>query len=418
MFKREFDDWVGNIRGDILAGLVSAFAIIPEVIGFAIVAGVSPMMALYASVIFTIVLSFFGGRPAMVSAAAGSMALVVVTLVKYHGIQYLLAATILCGIFQIILGALKIGNLLRFIPKTVMTGFVDALAILIFSAQLKSFVGEVWQIYLLVGIGMAIIYLFPYVTKKVPSSLIAIIVVTSIAVFGDVHVRTIGSMGNITAKLPSFLIPSVPLNLHTIGIILPYSLSLAFVGLIETLLTNQVVDNMTKTDSNKNRECKAQGLSNIICGFFGSMCGCAMIGQAIVMVRSGGRKRLSTFVSGAFLMTLIFIIHGVMVRIPLAALVAVMITVSVATFDWRSLITLHKMPVTNVLVIIVTVSLVVLTGNLAIGTAAGISLTIIFHVGKAVLANVKLLPEERKPLKWILSYKLISDLKGGYEGPD
>ena len=376
--KKELNEWFSNARGDILAGLVSSFAVIPEVVGFCIVAGISPMMGLYASFWLTVLMAFLGGRPAMISAAAGSMALVIVSLVRDYGPEYLMSATILTGVIMFILGVLKVGNLIKLIPNSVQIGFVDALAILIFSSQLGNFAGEGWQMYALVALGIAIIYLFPRITRAVPSTLIAVIVVTAIAIFFQAPVRTIGDMGNITAALPPFHIPAVPFTLETLRIILPYSISLALVGLVETLLTSKVMDEMTDTVGDRNRECRGLGIANIVSGLFSGTCGCAMIGQAIVNVNSGGRGRLSNFVSGAFLMVLIFILNDLMVQIPLAALVAVMITVSISTFDWDSLRRLTRMPRTDALVIVLVVAIVVATNNLAYGVVVGLVLTAIF----------------------------------------
>ena len=371
-------EWFDNARGDILAGLVSSCAVIPEVVGFCIVAGISPMMGLYASFWLTVLMAFIGGRPGMISAAAGSMTMVIVSLVRDHGPEYLMVATILCGIIMAILGVLKVGNLVKLIPNSVNIGFVNALAILIFTSQLTNFEGEGWQMYALVALGIAIIYLFPRVTKVVPSTLIAVIVVTAIAILGDVQVRTIGDIGNITAALPSFHIPAVPWTVETLLIVLPYSFSLALVGLVETLLTSKVIDEMTDTVGDRNRECRGLGISNVVSGFFGGTCGCAMIAQAIVNVNSGGRGRLSNFTSGAFLMVLIFLLNDLMVQIPLAALVAVMITASIATFDWDSLRNLTKMPRTDALVIVVVVAVVTVTSNLAYGVVIGLVMTAIF----------------------------------------
>lgn len=330
--QQEKKEWFGNIRGDILAGLVSSFAVIPEVVGFCIVAGISPMMGLYASFWLTVLLAFLGGRPAMISAAAGSMALVIVSLVRDHGPEYLMLATILCGIIMFLLGVLGIGNLLKLIPDTVRIGFVDALAILILSSQLGNFEGERWHMFALVLLGIVIIYAFPYLTTAVPSTLIAVIVVTAIAI----------------------------------------------VGLSETLLTSKVIDEMTDSQGDRNRECRGLGIANIVSGFFSGTCGCAMIGQAIVNVNSGGRGRLSNLVSGSFLMVLIFLLNDLMVQIPLAALTAVMITVSISTFDWGALRRLHRMPKSDALVIIVVVAVVVATNNLAYGVVLGLALTAIF----------------------------------------
>lgn len=399
---KERKEWFGNLRGDVLAGLVSSFAVIPEVVGFCIVAGISPMMGLYASFWLTVLMAFLGGRPAMISAAAGSMALVIVSLVRDYGPEYLMAATILCGVIMFILGVLKIGNLIKLIPNTVQIGFVDALAILIFSSQLGNFEGEGWEMFALVALGIAIIYFFPYVTTAVPSTLVAVVVVTAIAITMHVDVRTIGDMGNITATLPPFHIPEVPLNMETFMIVLPYSASLAIVGLSETLLTSKVIDEMTDSEGDRNRECRGLGIANIVSGFFSGTCGCAMIGQAIVNVNSGGRGRLSNFVSGSFLMVLIFLLNDLMVQIPLAALTAVMITVSISTFDWGALKRLPHMPKSDALVVVLVVAVVVATNNLAYGVVLGLALTAIFFAlhmanlsvredrdGKTIVYNVR-----------------------------
>lgn len=399
---KEKKEWFSGLSGDVLAGLVSSFAVIPEVVGFCIVAGISPMMGLYASFWLTVLMAFLGGRPAMISAAAGSMALVIVSLVRDYGPEYLMAATILCGVIMFVLGVLGIGNLIKLIPNTVQIGFVDALAILIFSSQLGNFEGEGWQMFALVALGIAIIYFFPYVTTAVPSTLVAVVVVTAIAIIGRVDVRTIGDMGNITATLPPFHIPEVPLNMETFMIVLPYSASLAIVGLSETLLTSKVIDEMTDTEGDRNRECRGLGIANIVSGFFSGTCGCAMIGQAIVNVNSGGRGRLSNFVSGSFLMVLIFLLNDLMVQIPLAALTAVMITVSISTFDWGALKRLPHMPKSDALVVVLVVAVVVATNNLAYGVVLGLALTAIFFAlhmanlsvredrdGKTIVYNVR-----------------------------
>jgi sulfate permease, SulP family len=375
-------EWFGNIRGDVLAGLVVGLALIPEAIAFSIIAGVDPMVGLYASFCIAVVIAFLGGRPGMISAATGAMALVMVTLVAEHGLQYLLAATVLTGVIQILIGVLKLGKYMKFIPRSVMVGFVNALAILIFTAQLPHFAGESWIMYAMVAGALAIIYLFPRVTKAVPSPLIAIIVITIIAVISGSSVRTVGDMGELTQALPMFLIPDIPLTFETLQIIFPYSFALALVGLLESLLTAQIIDDMTDTDSNKNKEARGQGIANIITGFFGGMAGCAMIGQSVINVKSGGRGRLSTFVAGAFLMILIILLNDLLSMIPMAALVGVMIMVSIGTFDWSSLTKLHVMPKTDAAVMIVTVVTVVLTHDLSKGVLAGVILSALFFAAK------------------------------------
>ncbi|MBY6038034.1 SulP family inorganic anion transporter [Fictibacillus nanhaiensis] len=375
-------EWFGNIRGDVLAGIVVALALIPEAIAFSIIAGVDPMVGLYASFCIAVVIAFVGGRPGMISAATGAMALVMVTLVADHGLKYLLAATILTGIIQIVIGLLKLGKYMKFVPRSVMVGFVNALAILIFMAQLPHFVGESWIMYAMVAGALAIIYLFPRITKTVPSPLIAIIVITIIALMSGSSVRTVGDMGELTQALPLFLIPDIPLTFETLQIIFPYSFALALVGLLESLLTAQIVDDMTDTESDKNKEAKGQGIANIVAGFFGGMAGCAMIGQSVINVKSGGRGRLSTFVAGSFLMVLIILLNDVLVQIPMAALVGVMIMVSIGTFDWSSLTKLHVMPRTDAAVMIVTVVTVVFTHDLSKGVLAGVILSALFFAAK------------------------------------
>lgn len=375
-------DWFSNIRGDLLSGIVVALALIPEAIAFSIIAGVDPMVGLYASFCIAVVISFLGGRPGMISAATGAMALLMVTLVADHGLQYLLAATILTGIIQFLLGVFKLGKVMKFIPRSVMTGFVNALAILIFMAQLPHFIGASWIMYAMVIGSLAIIYLLPRFTKAVPSALVAIIVMTIIAVTTGVSVSTVGDMGELTNALPMFLIPEIPLNFETLMIILPYSLALAVVGLLESLLTAQIVDDFTDTPSDKNKEAKGQGIANIVAGFFGGMAGCAMIGQSVINMKSGGRGRLSTFVSGVFLMVLIILLQDLLVQIPMAALVGVMIMVSIGTFDWSSLTKLRIMPKSDAIVMVVTVVTVVLTHDLSKGVLAGVLLSAILFAAK------------------------------------
>ncbi|MBR3120878.1 SulP family inorganic anion transporter [Oceanobacillus profundus] len=375
-------EWFGNVKGDILSGIVVALALIPEAIAFSIIAGVDPMVGLYASFCIAIVIAFVGGRPGMISAATGAMALLMVNLVAEHGLQYLLAATILTGIIQVVFGVCKLAKAMKFVPHSVMIGFVNALAILIFAAQLEHFVGETWIMYALVGLTLAIIYLFPRFTKAIPSTLVAIVVVTAIVIFGNVDIRTVGDMGALTQQLPVFLIPSIPLTLETLMIIFPYSLALAIVGLLESLLTANIVDDMTDTESDKNRESRGQGIANIVTGFFGGMAGCAMIGQSGINVKSGGRGRLSTFVAGAFLMFLIVVLGDLVVQIPMAALAGVMVMVSISTFDWSSVRNIFKVPRTDAFVMVATVIIVVVTNNLALGVFAGVILSAIFFAAK------------------------------------
>ena len=375
-------DWFGNVKNDVLAGMVVALALIPEAIAFSIIAGVDPMVGLYASFCIAVVISFLGGRPGMISAATGAMALLMVTLVADHGLQYLLAATILTGIIQFFLGVFKLARFMKFVPRSVMIGFVNALGILIFTSQLPHFAGESWPMYAMVAGALAIIYIVPRFTKAIPSPLIAIVVITIVAIMTGSGVRTVGDMGELTQALPLFLIPSIPLNFETLAIIFPYSMALAVVGLLETFLTAQIVDDLTDTDSNKNREAKGQGMANVVAGFFGGMAGCAMIGQSVINVKSGGRGRLSTFVAGVFLMILILVLNDLLVKIPMAALVGVMIMVSIGTFDWSSVRNLHKMPRSDAAVMVVTVVTVVTTHDLSKGVIAGVILSALFFASK------------------------------------
>ncbi|MFC0273477.1 SulP family inorganic anion transporter [Metabacillus herbersteinensis] len=380
--------WFGNVKGDVLAGMVVALALIPEAIAFSIIAGVDPMVGLYASFCIAVTIAFVGGRPGMISAATGATALLMVTLIAEHGLQYLLAATILTGVLQIIMGVLKLGRLMKFVPRSVMTGFVNALGILIFTSQLPHFVGESWQMYAMVAGALAIIYILPRFTKVVPSPLVAIVVITIIAVMTGSGVRTVGDMGELTQALPIFLLPDIPLNFETLQIIFPYALSIAIVGLVESLLTASIVDDMTDTESDKNKESRGQGIANIVSGLFGGMAGCAMIGQSVINVKSGGKGRLSSLVAGAFLMTLILLLNNFLVTIPMAALVGVMIMVSIGTLDWSSLKTLHKVPLTDTLVMVVTVITVLMTHDLSKGVFVGILMSAIFFAAK--ISKVKI----------------------------
>lgn len=381
-------EWFSNSRGDILAGIVVALALIPEAIAFSIIAGVDPMVGLYASFCIAVVIAFIGGRPAMISAATGAMALLMVTLVKDHGLQYLFAATILTGVLQLTFGWLKVARFMKFIPRSVMVGFVNALAILIFMAQVPHFVGISTMTYIFVAATLAIIYILPRFIKAVPSPLVAIVVMTAIAIYGGFDLRTVGDLGTITQSLPSFFIPDVPLNFETLSIIFPTALALSIVGLLESLLTANIVDDMTDTRSDKNKEARGQGIANIITGFFGGMAGCAMIGQSVINVKSGGRGRLSALTAGVFLMFLIMVLGGVVVQIPMAALVGVMIMVSIGTFDWSSLKSMAKIPVTDSIVMLVTVITVVATHDLSKGVFAGIILSAIFFTVKISKVDV------------------------------
>ena len=377
-------EWFGNIRGDVLSGLVVALALIPEAIAFSIIAGVDPKVGLYASFSIAVLIAFVGGRPGMISAATAATAVLMVTLVRDHGLEYLLAATVLTGVIQIAMGLLRLGFVMRYVSKSVMTGFVNALAILIFMAQLPELDPRVVTplTFVLVAAGLAIIYLFPRVTKAVPSPLVTIIVLTTLSLLFDWDVRTVGDMGALPDTLPVFLIPDVPLTLETLTIILPYSLAIAVVGLLESLMTQNLVDDLTDTKSDRNQECIGQGVANAATGFIGGMAGCAMIGQSMINVKSGGRGRLSAFVAGAVLLVLVVFLGDWVGKIPMPALVAIMIMVSIGTFSWSSIANLRTHPRSSSVVMLATVVTVVWTHNLAIGVLVGVLLSGIFFAGK------------------------------------
>ncbi len=375
-------DWLSNIRGDLLAGLVVALALIPEAIAFSIIAGVDPKVGLYASFSMAVVIAIVGGRPGMISAATGAMALLMVTLVKEHGLQYLFATTVLTGVLQMIAGALKLGSLMRFVSRSVITGFVNALAILIFLAQLPELTNVTWVVYAMTAAGLAIIYGFPYLTKAVPSPLVCIVVLTGVALAMGLDIRTVGDMGQLPDSLPMFLLPDIPLNLETLRIIFPYAATMAVVGLLESMMTASIVDDLTDTESNKNRECIGQGVANVATGFIGGMAGCAMIGQSVINVKSGGRGRLSTFVAGVFLLLMVVFLGPWVSRIPMAALVAVMIMVSIGTFSWDSVRKLREHPPSSSLVMVATVVVTVSTHDLAKGVFVGVLLSGLFFAHK------------------------------------
>ncbi|WP_374961449.1 SulP family inorganic anion transporter [Spongiibacter tropicus] len=373
------------MRADILAGLVVALALIPEAIAFSIIAGVDPKIGLYASFCIAVVIAIVGGRPGMISAATGAMALLMVTLVKEHGLQYLLAATLLCGVLQIIAGYLKLGQLMSFVSRSVVTGFVNALAILIFMAQLPELTNVTWHVYAMTAAGLGIIYLFPLlpkVGKVIPSPLVCILTLTAFSLMVGLDIRTVGGVGELPDTLPIFLWPDVPLNWETLQIIFPYSAALAVVGLLESLMTATIVDDLTDTGSDKNRECKGQGIANIFSGLLGGMAGCAMIGQSVINVKSGGRGRLSTFFAGAMLLTMVVFLSDWVSRIPMAALVAVMIMVSIGTFNWSSIKGLKTNPLSANIILLATVAVVVWTHNLAFGVLTGVLLAALFFANK------------------------------------
>lgn len=393
-----------RLKTEVLAGLVVAMALIPEAIAFSIIAGVDPRVGLFAAFTMAVTISFVGGRPAMISAATGAVALVIAPLMKSHGLDYLIAAVILAGVFQIVLGLLGVAKLMRFVPRSVMVGFVNALAILIFIAQVPELLGVPWMVYPLAGVGLLIIFGLPRLSKAVPAPLVAIVVLTLVTVLGAIAVPTVGDKGQLPDSLPTLLMPNVPLSLETLAIIFPFSLAMAFVGLLESMMTAKLVDDITDTRSHKTREAWGQGVANIVTGFFGGMGGCAMIGQTMINVKaSGGRTRISTFLAGAFLLVLVVALGKVVAVIPMAALVAVMIFVSIATFDWHSIrpSTLKIMPKSETTVMLTTVIVVVVTHNLAIGVGVGVLVALVLfarRVAHLVTVERTLTEENGEPL--------------------
>ncbi|MGB5735644.1 MAG: SulP family inorganic anion transporter [Thiohalocapsa sp.] len=401
-------DWLSNVRNDLLAGLAVALALIPEAIAFSIIAGVDPKVGLYASFCIATVIAFAGGRPGMISAATGAMAVLMVVLVKEHGLQYLLAATLLTGVLQIVAGWLNLAVLMRFVSRSVITGFVNALAILIFMAQLPELIGMGWEVYAVVAAGLVIIYGFPYLTKAIPSPLVTIVVLTIAVIFLGIDIRTVGDMGELPDSLPVFLLPDVPLNLETLQIILPFSATMAMVGLLESMMNAANVDDLTDSPSNKRRECVGQGLANIASGCVGGMAGCAMIGQSVINVKSGGRGRLSTLSAGLFLLIMVVFLGDWVAQIPMAALVAVMIMVSIGTFNWASIWNLRSNPKSFSTEMIVTVTVVVATHDLAQGVLAGVLVTGFFFahkVGQVLYVGSKSEDEGR-----VRSYSVIGQV--------
>jgi SulP family sulfate permease len=388
--------WLASPRRDLLAGTVVALALIPEAIAFSIIAGVDPAVGLYASVVIAVTIAFVGGRPAMISAATGAMALLMIGLVRDHGLEYLFAASILTGVFQVGIGLLRLGRYIRFVSRSVMTGFVNSLAILIFLAQTPELIGKGWQTWALVAGGLAIIYTLPRLTKAIPSALVAIVVISALVIVTGLDVRTVGDMGQMPTALPMFHLPAVPLTWETLTIIAPVAATLAFVGLLESLLTANLIDDITDTPSDKDRETRGQGIANILAPLFGGMAGCAMIGQSIINTSSGARGRLSTLWAGIFLLFLILVLQDWVARIPMAALVAVMIMVSINTFDWGSIVRIRSIPVQSSIVMLVTTATVVATHDLSKGVVLGVILSAVFFmrkVGKTVVVEEVASPE-------------------------
>lgn len=386
MFTQFKTDWMSNIRGDLLSGIVVALALIPEAIAFSLIAGVDPKVGLYASFCICVVVAFSGARAGMISGATGAMALLMVTLVREHGLEYLLAASLLTGIIQIVIGYLKLADLMRLVSRSVITGFVNALAILILLAQLPELTHVSWHVYAMTALGLAIIYLFPMIPKLgrlIPSPLVCIVLLTVIVIYTGMDIRTVGDMGSLPDSLPVFLWPDVPVTLETLWIILPYSLALAVVGLLESMMTASIVDDLTDTHSNKSRECKGQGIANIGASLMGGMAGCAMIGQSIINIKSGGLGRLSSLAAGVFLLIMVLFLDSWLKLIPMAALVAVMIMVAISTFSWQSIADLKHHPLSTNLVMVSTLVVVVMTHNLAIGVLVGVVLASLFYANKS-----------------------------------
>jgi len=408
VFASARQQWLANPRKDLLAGTVVALALIPEAIAFSIIAGVDPAVGLYASFVIAVTIAFTGGRPAMISAATGAMALLMVTLVRDHGLEYLFAASILCGVIQIGVGLLRLGRYIKFVSRSVMTGFVNSLAILIFMAQLPELIGADWQTFALVAAGLAIIYGLPRITRAVPSPLVAIVLLSGFVIWSGLDVRTVGDMGEMPSTLPMFHIPMVPLTWETLAIIAPVSATLAFVGLLESLLTANLLDDITDTPSDKDRETRGQGIANVLSPLFGGMAGCAMIGQSIINVTSGARGRLSTLWAGLFLLFLILVLQDQVARIPMAALVAVMIMVSIGAFDWKSVLNLRSTPPQSSIVMVATTATVVLTHDLSKGVVLGVVLSAIFFmrkVGKTIVVEEIPVPEDGR-----LRYRVSGNL--------
>lgn len=398
MFENLKIEWFSNPGKNILAGIVVALALIPEAIAFSIIAGVDPMVGLYAAFIIATTTSIVGGRPALISGAAGAVALIVTPLVRDHGVEYLFAATILMGIIQLILGILKIGRLMKFIPRSVMIGFVNALAILIFMSQLEHIFGVSISTYMYLIITLLIVYIVPKFFKTIPAPLIAIIILTTLYMYTGSNVRTVGDLGSITRAFPHFLIPDVPFNVETFKIIFPFSLSMAVVGLVESLLTAKIVDDATNSYSNKNKESRGQGIANVITGLFGGMGGCAMIGQSIINVRSGANSRLSTFTAGIVLIFLIIVLGDIVVQIPMPILAGIMIMVSVGTFDWQSFKYIKQAPKSDAVVMLLTVIIVLFTNNLALGVVVGVIFSALFFATKISNVRVELNQQDKSYL--------------------
>ena len=381
--------WTTNVKVNVLAGMTATLALVPDSLAFSFMAGVPPTVGIYATICILLVTTFLGGRPGMISAAAGSMAVLMLTLVKEHGIAYLFAATVLTGIIQYFMGVFKLGRLMRFVPQAVLTGFVNALAILIFLSQLRYFKDASWTMYVLAGVTLLIIYVLPRYFKAVPSPLVAVALLTlAVWATGLADVSRIGDIAVMDVSLPSFLMPDLPFNWETLMIILPYSLSLAVVGFTETMLTHNLLDEMTEEQTDTNKEMRGQGIANFIAGFFGGMAGCALVAESVLNVKMGGRHRLSTLVAALFLLLLAVVLGDVLALVPMAALVGIMLMVCVAIFDWKSVMNIREVPANETVVMAVTVGSVVITHDLAIGVIVGVAASFIWLAVKSRLRTV------------------------------
>ncbi len=375
-------EWFFNTRADLLAGAVVGLALIPEAIAFSIIAGVDPKVGLYASFIIAIVTAFLGGRPGSISAATGAMALLMIDLVRDHGLQYLLVATFLTGVIQVIFGVLKLGRYMRYVPRAVMVGYINALAVLIFLAQLPHLTEVPGAVYTMTALSLAIIYILPRFTTAVPSPLVALVAMTIAKIILNIDLPTVGDMGELPTALPMFALPQVPLNLETLRIVLPTSFTMAIVGLLASFLTASLVDELTDTPSDKNREAKGQGIANVVTSFLGGMAGCGMIGQSVINVQSGGRGRLSTLAAGVFLLMAMLVFSPWVKQMPMATLVAVMIMVSIGTFRWASFRDMANIPRSETAVMLTTMLVTVFTRNFALGVATGIVMSTVFFSRK------------------------------------
>lgn len=415
LFSIEKNEWLGNIKNDIFAGIVTSVALLPEVIGFALLAGINPMKALFASGVMLFITTFTSGRPGMVSAAAGSMAVVMAGLIKSHGMEYMILATILTGLIQIILGYFRVERLMKFISKTVMLGFVNSLAILIFLAQIRQLPGENKLTYIMVVGTIILMYVMPKFIKSVPPALIIIVAMTILTIIFPENIKKVGDMGNMENIIPSLSFPKVPISLETLKIILPTSIALAMVGLVETLLTIPIVDNMTETKSNSNREVKAQGFANFIVGIFGGQGCCAMIGQAVINIKSGGRNRLSTLISSISIFVLIFGLKNIMINIPSAILIGIMIVVAIETFEWKSLKLIKNLEIMESIIMLSTIGIVIYTDNLALGILTGVILSSLTLMSKMSTIKINRIDEETHEIKGPLFFGTIDKFKNYIE---